>query len=117
MIQIRMAASTGRAYYDKKIAEGKTPRYATPALKRHLAGHLWRTMLADQTRTARTPSERRGKRLLTNREAPHVRRRCEGTAMTTCLICATVSVAAVALEAVVFSVAIELLDGRTEIFP
>ena len=57
MIQIRMPASAGRAYYDKKIVEGKSPRYATRALKRHLAGHLWRIMLADETRTARTPSE------------------------------------------------------------
>jgi transposase len=57
MIQIRMPASTGRAYYDKKIAEGKPPRYAIRALKRHLAGHLWRTMLADQARTTRAPSE------------------------------------------------------------
>jgi transposase len=40
MIQIRIPASTGRAYYDKKIAEGKPPRYATRALKRHLAAHL-----------------------------------------------------------------------------
>ena len=57
MIQIRMPASAGRAYYDKKIVEGKSPRYATRALKRHLAGYLWRIMLADETRTARTPSE------------------------------------------------------------
>jgi transposase len=58
MIQIRMPASIGRAYYDKKIAEGrKSPRYATRALKRHLAGHLWRIMLADENRTARMPSE------------------------------------------------------------
>jgi hypothetical protein len=57
MIQIRMPTSAGRAYYDKKIAEGKSPRYATRALKRHLAGHLWRIMLADETRTAREPSE------------------------------------------------------------
>jgi transposase len=57
MIQIRMPASAGRAYYDKKIAEGKSPRYATRALKRHLASHLWRVMLADETRTARMPSE------------------------------------------------------------
>jgi transposase len=56
MIQIRMPASAGRAYYDKKISEGKTPRYATRALKRHLAGHLWRVMLADETRTIRMPS-------------------------------------------------------------
>ena len=64
MIQIRMPASTGRAYYDKKIAEGKTPRYATRALKRHLAGHLWRTMLADQP--ARQQLGSRDKHLLTN---------------------------------------------------
>ena len=57
MIQIRMPASAGRAYYDKKIAEGKSPRYATRALKRHLAGYLWRIMLADETRTARASSE------------------------------------------------------------
>src|SRR5258708_28531435 len=57
MIQIRMPASIGRAYYDKKIAEGKSPRYATHALKRHLAGYLWRLMLADETRTARMSSE------------------------------------------------------------
>jgi transposase len=57
MIQIRMPASTGRAYYEKKIAEGKSPRYATRALKRHLAGYLWRLMLADETRTARATSE------------------------------------------------------------
>jgi transposase len=57
MIQIRMPTSAGRAYYDKKIAEGKSPRYAIRALKRHLAGHLWRIMLADETRTARIPSE------------------------------------------------------------
>jgi transposase len=57
MIQIRMPASAGRAYYDKKIAEGKSPRYATRALKRHLAGHLWRMMIVDETRTVRTTSE------------------------------------------------------------
>ncbi|WP_099042698.1 IS110 family transposase [Mycobacterium neglectum] len=57
MIQIRMPASRGRAYYDKKVAEGKTPRSATRALKRHLAGHLWRIMLADEDRTIRTSSE------------------------------------------------------------
>ena len=61
MIQIRMPASTGRAYYDKKIAEGKSPRYAARALKRHLAAHLWRTMLADET--ALHESLRKGQQL------------------------------------------------------
>ena len=31
MIQIRMPTSAGRTYYDKKIAEGKSPRSATRA--------------------------------------------------------------------------------------
>ncbi|WP_231373750.1 transposase [Nocardia sp. 348MFTsu5.1] len=53
MIQIRMPGSDGRQYYDKKIAEGKTAAYARRALKRHLAAHLWRLMLADETRAAR----------------------------------------------------------------
>jgi transposase len=57
MIQIRMPASAGRAYYDKKIADGASHRYATRALKRHLAGHLWRIMLGDETRTPQAPSE------------------------------------------------------------
>ncbi|MGB2951296.1 MAG: IS110 family transposase [Rhodococcus sp. (in: high G+C Gram-positive bacteria)] len=57
MIQIRMPSSSGRAFYDKKIAEGKSPRSATRALKRHLATHLWRVMLADEKRAARTPSK------------------------------------------------------------
>jgi transposase len=57
MIQIRMPASAARAYYNKKIAEGKPSRAAARALKRHLAGHLWRVMLADEKRIARTASE------------------------------------------------------------
>lgn len=57
MIQIRMSASAGRAYYDRKVAEGKSPRSARRALKRHLAAHLWRIMYADETRTARAPAE------------------------------------------------------------
>ena len=57
MTQIRMPASAGRAFYDKKIAEENHLDSATRALKRHLAGHLWRLMLADETRTARTSSK------------------------------------------------------------
>ncbi|HYO05101.1 MAG TPA: hypothetical protein VET27_25870 [Mycobacterium sp.] len=57
MIQIGMPARTGRAYYDKKIAEGASHRYATRALKRHLAGHLCRLMLLDENRATRKSSE------------------------------------------------------------
>jgi len=56
MVQVRMPASAGRVYYDKKIAEGKSPRCATRALKRHLAGHLWRLMYIDETRIPRALS-------------------------------------------------------------
>lgn len=49
--QIRMPGSLGNTYYTNKIAEGKTPREAQRALKRRLADHLWRTMIADERRT------------------------------------------------------------------
>jgi transposase len=57
MIQIRMPASAGRAYYDKKIAQGQPPRTAARALKRHLAAHLWHCMVADEKRITQTHSE------------------------------------------------------------
>ncbi len=57
MIQIRMPDSAGRTYYDKRIADGKTPRAAARCLKRHLASYLWRVMLADETRSTRQASE------------------------------------------------------------
>ncbi|PBC39506.1 IS110 family transposase [Rhodococcus sp. ACS1] len=53
VVQIRMPASAGRGYYDKKIAEGKTPAAARRTLKRHLSDHVWRIMLADEKRRYR----------------------------------------------------------------
>jgi hypothetical protein len=47
-----MRRSTGRAYYDRKIAEGKTHNEAMRCLKRRLADHVWRIMIADERRTA-----------------------------------------------------------------
>jgi transposase len=46
--QIRMPASTGRAYYDTKRAAGKTHNEAMRCLKRRLADHVWRLMITDQ---------------------------------------------------------------------
>lgn len=40
----------GRAYYDRKVAEGKTHNEAMRCLKRRLADHVWRRMLADDRR-------------------------------------------------------------------
>ena len=46
--QVRMPNSIGRAYYDTKIAEGKTRNEAMRCLKRRLANHIWRMMIADE---------------------------------------------------------------------
>lgn len=53
--QIRTPGSRGHAYYNAKIAESKTPREARRCLKRRLAGHIWRTMIADERRAAASP--------------------------------------------------------------
>ncbi len=50
--QIRYAHSEGRAYYDKKIAEGKTPKEALRALKRRISDAIYRRLRADAHRTA-----------------------------------------------------------------
>ncbi len=48
--QVRMRNSIGRAYFDNKIAEGKTRNEAMRCLKRRLANHIWRMMIADERR-------------------------------------------------------------------
>ena len=53
--QARMLGSEGRAYYDRKIAQGKTRNEAMRCLKRKIAGRAWRTMLTDQHRHAASP--------------------------------------------------------------
>jgi transposase len=53
LTQVRMHDSLGRAYYDRKIAEGKTRNEAMRCLKRRLADHVWRIMIADERRTVR----------------------------------------------------------------
>jgi transposase len=50
--QIRYPHSQGRAYYDKKIAEGKTPKEALRALKRQVSDALYKRMKADARRAA-----------------------------------------------------------------
>jgi transposase len=55
LTQVRMRASRGRAYYDTKIAAGKTHNEAMRCLKRRLADHVWRTMVADERRSATGP--------------------------------------------------------------
>ena len=45
--QIRYRHSPGRRYYERKLAEGKTPREAVRALKRRLSDVVWRHLIAD----------------------------------------------------------------------
>ena len=50
--QIRYRHTRGRAYYDKKIAEGKTPKEALRALKRQVSDAIYQRMKADARRAA-----------------------------------------------------------------
>jgi transposase len=50
IVQIRWRHSPGRAYYDRKITEGKTKKEALRALKRRISDALWAAMVADARR-------------------------------------------------------------------
>ena len=50
--QIRYRDTAGRAYYDRKIAEGKTPKEALRALKRRISDAIFARLKADASRTA-----------------------------------------------------------------
>jgi transposase len=50
--QIRYKHSEGRAYYDKKPAEGKTPKEALRALKRQVSDAIYKHLKADAARAA-----------------------------------------------------------------
>jgi transposase len=56
--QIR-ADTEGRAYYRRKLAEGKTPREALRCLKRRLSDLIYRTLHEDLAVTIETPTEQR----------------------------------------------------------
>jgi transposase len=50
--QVRHRHSEGRAYYDKKLAEGKTPKEALRALKRQISNAIFACLQADARRAA-----------------------------------------------------------------
>jgi len=59
--QIRHAHSPGRAYFDRKIAEGKTGKEALRALKRQLSDVIYARLQADAARRGRgIPAEAEG---------------------------------------------------------
>jgi len=43
-----MRTSSGRRYFDRKITEGKTRNETMRCLKRRIAAHVWRRMIADE---------------------------------------------------------------------
>jgi hypothetical protein len=53
--QIRYRHSQGRAYYDKKLAEGKTPKEALRSLKRQISNAIFACLQADAARAAARP--------------------------------------------------------------
>ena len=57
--QIRHRHSPGRSYYDRKLAEGHTPREAIRALKRRLSDVVWRHLVADAS--ASPPTDQRAR--------------------------------------------------------
>ncbi|MDQ2810689.1 MAG: IS110 family transposase [Actinomycetota bacterium] len=50
--QVRHRHSEGRAYYDKKLAEGKTPKEAMRSLKRQVSNAIYTRLQADARRAA-----------------------------------------------------------------
>jgi transposase len=58
--QVRHSHSQGRAYYDKKLAEGKTPKEAMRSLKRQVSDAIFTRLRADAPHPARKTRE--GKR-------------------------------------------------------
>jgi transposase len=48
--QVRHRHSEGRAYYDRKVGEGKTGKEALRALKRRISDALFAAMVADARR-------------------------------------------------------------------
>ena len=50
--QIRYRHSTGRAYYDRKRAEGKTPKEALRSLKRRISDAIFARLQTDARQAA-----------------------------------------------------------------
>jgi transposase len=53
--QVSHRHSDGRAYYERKLAEGKTPKEALRSLKRRLSDTIFARLQADARRAAAGP--------------------------------------------------------------
>jgi transposase len=81
--QIRHRHSQGRAYYDTKLAEGKTPKEALRALKRQVSNAIFACLQADARRAAaraRGPGGQQGNDSAASAAGSHPRRRLFGQA-------------------------------------
>ena len=81
--QVRHSHSQGRAYYDKKLAEGKTPKEALRALKRQTSDAIFTRLRADAQRAAaraEDPGGQTGNGCVSSAAGSHPRRRLFGQA-------------------------------------
>jgi transposase len=81
--QIRRRHSQGRAYYDKKLAEGKTPKEALRALKRQVSDAIFACLQADARRAAARaegPGGQQGNDSVASAAGSHPRHRLFGQA-------------------------------------
>jgi transposase len=81
--QIRHSHSQGRAYYDKKLAEGKTPKEALRALKRQVSNAIYACLQADARRAAARdggPGGQQGNDSVASAAGSHPRHRLFGQA-------------------------------------
>ena len=81
--QIRHRHSKGRAYYDKKLAEGKTPKEALRALKRQVSNAIFACLQADARRAAaraKGPGGQQGNDSVASAAGSHPRHRLFGQA-------------------------------------
>ena len=82
--QIRHKHSEGRAYYDKKLAEGKTHKEALRALKRRISDAIYAALVADARHAAAAcpegPGGQPGNRSVSRAAGSHPARRLFGQA-------------------------------------
>jgi transposase len=82
--QIRHKHSDGRAYYDKKLAEGKTHKEALRCLKRRISDATYAALVADARRDAAAcaqgPGGQPGNRSVSRAAGSHPARRLFGQA-------------------------------------
>jgi transposase len=80
--QIRYRHTKGRAYYDKKLAEGKTPKEALRALKRQISDAIFACLQEDARRAAaaRSPGGQPGNHSATRAAGSHPDHRLFGPA-------------------------------------